>query len=88
MITVMEALANGALAALLVVAAVFFYRFWRESRDFLFLAFGASFLIRAINTIAVAILQKPNEGTPLNYLIGLTSTLFIVIAIIHKNLKS
>ncbi len=88
MTTVMEALANGALAALLVVAAVFFCRFWRESRDFLFLAFGASFLIKAINAIAVAVLQKPNEGTMWNYLVGLASTLFIVIAIIHKNLKS
>lgn len=83
-----EALAHGALAALILVAAVFFFRFWRESRDFLFLAFGASLLIKSANTIAIAVLQRPNEGTLWNYVVGLSSTLLIVIAIIHKNVKN
>jgi uncharacterized membrane protein HdeD (DUF308 family) len=88
MMATMEALTHGALVALLLVAAVFFCRFWRESRDFLFLAFGASFAVKAANEVAIAVLQKPNEGTLWNYIVGLASTLLIVVAIVHKNFKS
>jgi hypothetical protein len=85
MISTLETLANGMTAAGLLVAALFFFRFWKESRDAFFVAFSISFLIRALNTAAVGLMTRPNEATPLNYVVGICSSLVILAAIAYKN---
>ncbi len=86
MISVFEVFILGALAAMFVVAGVFFLRFWRESRDPLFLAFAVSFLIRGFNRFPRAIMARPNVGSPWNYVIDLLASLLIVAAIVKKNM--
>ncbi len=76
----------GVIATSSVTAGFFFLKFWKTTRDSLFLAFGASFLIEGLNRCAVLFVQKPNEGSPWIYLVRLLSMLLILAAILRKNL--
>lgn len=66
-------------------AGLFFLRFWNETRDRLFLAFGISFFIEAVNRSALAFSDRPNEGAPFFYLVRLLSYLLILVAVAGKN---
>ncbi|WP_129781946.1 DUF5985 family protein [Peristeroidobacter soli] len=66
-------------------AAAFFLRFWRQTRDTLFLAFAIAFLVEAGNRTAFLWLDNPHEGTPAVYLVRLVSYLLILTAIVMKN---
>jgi uncharacterized membrane protein HdeD (DUF308 family) len=75
----------GAVTMGFLVAGLSFLRFWRETRDRLFLAFAVSFFVEAVNRGALAFSAKPNEGAPFFYLIRLFSYLVILVAIADKN---
>lgn len=75
----------GVIAMASATAGIFFLRFWKDTRDSLFLAFGVSFLIEALNRTATAFLSKPNEGSPAIYLVRLLAFLLILAAILKKN---
>lgn len=68
-----------------LVAAAFFLKFWRRTRDVLFLGFAAAFMIEGANRLAFLFLAEPNEGTPIIYAVRLFSYLLILAAIVHKN---
>lgn len=69
------------------VSGAFFYRFWRQSRDELFLAFSVAFLIEGCNRFAFLFMDRPSEGHALSYAIRLCSYLLILAAIVRKNRK-
>jgi len=71
-----------------MTAGLFFLKFWRKTRDNLFLAFAASFLMEGLNRTAVLLVEKPNEGSPLIYFIRFVSFLIILAAILRKNYGS
>lgn len=75
----------GVIATTSVTAGMFFLKFWKTTRDSLFLAFGASFIIEGLNRSAVLFTEKPNEGNPWIYLVRLLSMLLILVAILRKN---
>ena len=75
----------GFITASSFVAAVCFLRFWKETRDFFFLAFAASFFLQAFTFAATTFLPKPNEGSPSTYVIRLFSFLLILAAVWNKN---
>jgi uncharacterized membrane protein HdeD (DUF308 family) len=75
----------GVIVAASLTAGAFFLKFWRKTRDLLFLGFAAAFIIEGINRTGFLFLEQPNEGTPLAYTIRLFSYLLILAAIIHKN---
>lgn len=68
-----------------LVAGAFFLKFWRKTRDLLFLGFAAAFMIEGVNRMAFLFLAEPNEGTPIIYIVRLFSYLLILAAIVHKN---
>lgn len=76
----------GAMAMGCFAAALFFFRFWRDTRDRLFLWFGISFLIESINRSLAAWHVFPLEDPPLYYAIRLVAYLLILWAIVEKNL--
>jgi hypothetical protein len=80
------AFALGAIAMGCAIASLFFFRFWRGTRDRFFLWFGASFLIEAINRAIFALSGVRQEEAQLYYLIRLVSYLLILWAVIEKNL--
>ena len=69
------------------VAGLFFLRFWRDTRDRLFLYFAISFLVEGVNRAALGMSADPNEGRPFFYFVRLLSFLLILIAIVQKNLS-
>ncbi|HEY0942210.1 MAG TPA: DUF5985 family protein [Steroidobacter sp.] len=68
-----------------LTAAGFFWRFYRQTRDSLFLAFAAAFAIEGINRMAFLLIDKPSEGSPIIYLVRLVAFLLLLGAIVAKN---
>jgi len=76
----------GVIVTCSLVAAGFFWRFWRTTRDLLFLAFAAAFLLEGLNRTAFLFLASPHAGDAYIYIVRLLSYLLILAAIINKNL--
>ena len=77
----------GVIATASLAAGLFFLKFWRNTRDSFFLAFGASFIVEGLNRSAVLLVDRPNEGSPWTYLVRLLSMLLILAAILRKNFR-
>lgn len=75
----------GFIAGAAFAASLFFIRFWKDTRDSLFLAFAAFFGLMAINQVMLLNLARPNEGSPSLYLVRLASILIVIAAILKKN---
>ena len=76
---------SGALVAGYLVVALFFARFWTQSRDRLFAMFSAAFVILAIQRLALALSAAPMEDRTLLYVLRLIAFGVIAFAIIDKN---
>jgi hypothetical protein len=76
----------GVVAMGCFAAALFFFRFYRDTRDRLFLWFGISFLVECLNRSLAALQFFPREDPPLYYAIRLLAYLLILWAIVEKNL--
>lgn len=75
----------GVIATCSLAAGLFFLRFWRDTRDSLFLNFALAFLITAANRTAMMFSAHPNEASPWIYLVRVFAFGLIVAGIIHKN---
>lgn len=75
----------GGIAVASLVAGLFFFRFWRHTRDRFFVFFALSFWIEAANRFAMIIHLEPNEGEPGYYVVRLVAYGLIVAAIVDKN---
>jgi hypothetical protein len=80
----MNEMLMGAIAAASFVAGLFFFRFWRGTRDRFFLFFALSFWIEAANRVALAI-TLGSELEPFFYLVRVFAFGLIVLAILQKN---
>ena len=81
-----EMLLGGNAVAALVVA-LFFLRFWRNTRDRFFVFFAAAFLIDALVRVALGLGHWSEDREPFIYLGRLLSFLIIIAAIVDKNRK-
>ena len=75
----------GAIAMASLVAAMFFLRFWRNTRDRFFLFFAISFFIVALNRTALGLTTVSTEQEPFFYLVRLGAFGLIIAAIVDKN---
>jgi hypothetical protein len=75
----------GAVAMASSVTALFFLRFWSQTRDPLFLLFAIAFAADAATRVALGLWDVPNEQEPFFYLARLVTFALILIAIINKN---
>ena len=76
---------SGAITMGYAVVGLFFLRFWRETRDRLFLIFAVAFWILGVQRLALVLTRQMVEtGTGL-YLVRLFAFLLILAAIIDKN---
>lgn len=78
----------GYIAAVSGVAALFFLRFWRQTRDFLFLAFAVFFAIQGASRTLGLSTADPNLPIGWVYILRLLAVVVIVIAILRKNIQS
>lgn len=81
----MNQLLMGGIAVASLVAALFFWRYWRSSRDRFFLFFTWSFLIEAVNRVAMGLTEAWTEDAPVHYVVRLLSYGLILVAIWDKN---
>lgn len=82
---IINSLLSGAMVLGSLVVGLFFLRFWRRSRDRLFLMFAIAFWVYSANRLALSIMAVESEGRTYLYGIRLLSFLLILIAIIDKN---
>ncbi|MDQ3026223.1 MAG: DUF5985 family protein [Pseudomonadota bacterium] len=75
----------GGIATASLVAALFFFRFWRATRDRFFMYFALSFALEGVNRLALYLTVGPNEDAPAYYLVRLLAYGLILAAIIDKN---
>ena len=76
---------SGAVAMGFFVCGLFFVRFWRRTRDQLFLAFASSFCLLGLGQTILALANIPTEERGSIYLIRLAAFAIIIVAILYKN---
>jgi uncharacterized membrane protein HdeD (DUF308 family) len=75
---------TGILVTASGVAGLFFLKFWRRTRDRLFLIFAVAFWMLGINWLALAFTTRDEAQTPW-YIVRLAAFLLILAAVIDKN---
>jgi hypothetical protein len=82
----LSAFLSGAITAGFLIASLFFLSFWRRTRDSLFAAFAAAFLLLAANQALITLAGIPEEHRSWVYLLRLAAFALLIIAIVRKNI--
>jgi uncharacterized membrane protein HdeD (DUF308 family) len=85
MISTINAVMSGAVAMASAVAALFFLRFWRQTRDIFFFFFCLAFAVDAVIRVVLGFGSFSEESEPFIYLARFLSFALIAVAIIRKN---
>ena len=78
---------SGAVTLGYLVAALFFARFWKRTRDRLFVAFAIAFVLLALNQALAQWLGAADERVGYTYLLRVLGFVLILAAIVDKNLR-
>ena len=79
----------GALAMASLVAGLYFFKFWKKTRDRFFLFFACSFFIEAVHRGVLSFIETPEDAPfAFPYLMRLSTFLLILFAIVDKNRKT
>ena len=84
----LEGFLLGIIATTSIFAGIFFLRFWRDTRDSLFLAFALAFLIEGVNRSFRIFFAHPNEASPWVFVVRAFAFLIILAGIVNKNRRS
>jgi hypothetical protein len=76
---------SGVLLMGYAVAALFFLRFWKETRDRLFAIFAGAFFLLCVQRLALAVIPGSEQDPVLLYSIRLLAFVLILFAIVDKN---
>lgn len=76
---------SGAFMFASAAAALFFYQFWRKSRDRLFAILAVAFLLIAVERTVLAFVSVELEGRHLIFVARLVAFVLIILAILDKN---
>ncbi len=78
---------SGAITFGFVVAGLFFLRFWKRTRESLFVAFAFAFWLLGLNQALLTFTDIPVEERSWLYLLRLAAFTLILISIWRKNRK-
>jgi hypothetical protein len=78
----------GALSMGCAAVALYFFRYWRTSRDPLFIYFSVAFAILGLNWVGLAVVDPALEGRHILYLLRLAAFVLIIVAIVNKNRRN
>jgi membrane-associated PAP2 superfamily phosphatase len=78
----------GALCVGFIAVALYFLKFWRKTRDSLFLTFAAGFLLLALGQATLGLANVSDEARSGIYLLRLAAFLLIIWAIFRKNRRA
>ena len=76
---------GGAISMGFLVATLLFLRFWKRTREGLFVAFAGSFLLLGINQALLTLTRVPLEERSGLYLVRLAAFLLIIGALWWQN---
>ena len=76
---------QGVSATAALVSGLFFLRFWRDSRDALFMFFGAAFWLLALSWSLLAVFSPTEETRPYIYGMRLIAFALMIVGMIAKN---
>ena len=76
---------SGAISMGFLVGALFFLRFWRRSRDGLFLVFAIAFAVLGLAQALMTLAGLSREDQPWIFTLRLAAFLLIAIGIAAKN---
>jgi hypothetical protein len=79
-----EALAGASVLASAAIA-LFFLRFWQQTRDRLFLIFALAFAVFAVNRVLLSVLDDQSEAQTIVYLARALTFALIALAIVDKS---
>jgi hypothetical protein len=75
----------GSIAMASTIAALFFLRFWRDTRDRLFAMFALAFVLLGLTRFGLALSAQESEGQTHWYWLRLAAFVLILVAIADKN---
>jgi Family of unknown function (DUF5985) len=84
----LAAFVSGLITMGYLVIGGFFLRFWRRTRDRLFMIFGVAFWLLALNYIMFALSGDAAHETGWAFLIRLAAFCLIIFTIVAKNLSA
>jgi hypothetical protein len=76
---------RGAVTLGCLVVAIVFFRFWKQSRDRLFMAFGLAFTMLAVSYALIGLIPVADDFQVYVYAIRLMAFCTILFAIYEKN---
>lgn len=76
---------SGLIIAGNLVAALFFLRLWRDTRDRLFVSFSIAFALFALQRLLLALTTQTVEDAAPLYIVRLLGFLVLIWAIVDKN---
>lgn len=79
---------GGVLTMGYVVLGVFFLKFWRRTRDPLFIMFTWAFWLMAVNGFAVSASSGYELDVVWSYMLRLLAFVLIIVAIVRKNMET
>lgn len=86
--TLLGSFISGLITMGLLIAALFFFRFWKRTRDWLFVVFGLAFLLLALNQALIGLSDVTGEERSLLYIPRLAAFALLIAAIVGKNIGS
>jgi hypothetical protein len=78
---------SGAILLGFWVAGLFFFRFWKITRDRLFSIFALAFWVMGLERLILTLMDPQHEFRPYIYIIRLLAFTLLAAAIIDKNRK-
>jgi hypothetical protein len=81
----MNQLLWGALFGLSVVTSAFFWKFWKRTRDRLFLAFSGGFGVLSVHWVALGIANPLSETRHYLYVLRFLAFALIIAGVVAKN---
>jgi membrane-associated PAP2 superfamily phosphatase len=88
LLTRLDDFLGGCAVVSLLVIALFFIKFWRQTRDRLFLFFAGAFLGLMMERLLRSAMFLEAEMAPFVYSVRLAAFVLIIVAIIDKNRRS
>jgi uncharacterized membrane protein len=79
---------SGAVTAGFLIASLFFLRFWKDTRDRLFLSFALAFMLLGLHQALLVITDIPIEERSPLYLLRLIAFAMIIWSIIQKSRRN
>ena len=78
----------GISASSSLVTALFFLRFWHDTRDRLFAALSAAFCLLALNYMALALFPTVDETRHFTYIVRLVAFALIIAGILEQTSRT